>query len=63
MDKEFDEPQGWQLQNMLTVARLVAMSARQREESRGVHYRADFPETSPDWARHIIISNTGEAWL
>jgi len=63
MDKEFDEPQGWQLQNMLTVARLVAMSARQREESRGVHYRADFPETSPDWARHIVISNTGEAWL
>ncbi len=63
MDKEFEGPQGWQLQNMLTVARLVAMCARQREESRGVHYRSDFPHTSPDWQRHIVIANTGEDWL
>jgi L-aspartate oxidase len=63
MDKEFDGPQGWQLQNMLTVARLIGMSARQREESRGVHFRSDFPETSADWRRHIVISNTGEEWL
>lgn len=63
MDKEFDEPQGWELQNMLTVARLVTMSARQREESRGVHCRTDFPETSPSWRRHIVISSTGEEWL
>ena len=63
MDKEFGDPRGWQLQNMLTVARLIAMSARQREESRGVHCRSDFPETSPDWQRHIVIANTGEEWL
>ncbi|MHC5034731.1 MAG: FAD-binding protein, partial [Planctomycetota bacterium] len=63
MDKEFDNPQGWELQNMLTVARLVCMSARQREESRGVHFRVDFPETSPSWRRHIVIANTGEQWL
>jgi len=63
MDKEFSDVQGWELQNMLTVARLMAMSARQREESRGVHYRTDFPETSPDWQRHIVVSSTGEEWL
>jgi L-aspartate oxidase len=63
MDKEFDGAQGWELQNMLTVARLVCMCARQREESRGVHWRADFPESEPSWERHIIISNTGEEWL
>ncbi len=63
MDKEFDRPPGWELQNMLTVARVVAMSARQREESRGVHYRSDYPEPSPNWRRHIIIANTGEEWL
>ncbi len=63
MDKEFGDPQGWELQNMLTVARLVAMSARQREETRGVHCRTDFPETSPAWQRHIITSITGEEWL
>jgi L-aspartate oxidase len=63
MDKEFGDPQGWELQDMLTVARLICMCARQREESRGVHCRTDFPETSPHWQRHIIIAHTGEQWL
>jgi L-aspartate oxidase len=63
MDKEFDSPDGWRLQNMLIVARLIAMSARQRQESRGVHYRTDFPETSEDWRRHIVVVNTGQEWL
>ena len=54
MDKEFDHPRGWQLQNMLTVGRLSAQCARERRESRGVHYRTDFPETSPEWAHHTI---------
>jgi L-aspartate oxidase len=55
--------EGWELQNMLTVARLICMSARQREESRGVHYRLDFREPSPSWQRHIIVSSSGEQWL
>jgi L-aspartate oxidase len=63
MDKEFDDPEGWELQNMLTVSRLVCMSARQREESRGVHYRSDFPEASPSWQRHIITANASREWL
>jgi len=63
MDKEFAEPRGWLLQNMLTVARVTAMCARQREESRGVHYRTDFPETSDNWRRHIVVTNTEQEWL
>ena len=45
MDKKFTEPSGWELQNMLTVAGLVTTAALKRTESRGVHYRSDFPET------------------
>ena len=63
MDKEFQSRHGWQVQNMLTLARLVTMSARQREESRGVHYRTDFPEISENWRRHIVVSNSGPEWL
>jgi L-aspartate oxidase len=63
MDKEFAAPQGWELQNMLTVALLVAASARRREESRGVHQRIDFPHTSADWERHIVVANRDEPWL
>jgi L-aspartate oxidase len=43
-----------QVRNMLLVGRLVAAAALQREESRGVHYRSDFPQTSPDWQRHLV---------
>jgi L-aspartate oxidase len=45
MDKQFDNPQGWELQNMLTVCLLIAQSALARKESRGVHYRRDYPDT------------------
>ena len=40
--RQFSEPHGWELQNMLTVARLIVRSALAREESRGVHLRTDF---------------------
>ncbi|GIW87013.1 MAG: L-aspartate oxidase [Isosphaeraceae bacterium] len=51
----FDNPEGWILQNMLTVARLMIAAAAQRTESRGVHWRSDYPETDPAWARHIAF--------
>lgn len=41
--------------NMITVGKLIARSALIREESRGVHYRTDFPETNPAWNRHICL--------
>ena len=53
LDQVFDDPAGWTLQNMLTVARLMIAAAAAREESRGVHTRRDFPETDPPWARHL----------
>jgi L-aspartate oxidase len=51
----FDSPTGWTLQNMLTVARLMIATASEREESRGVHTRRDFPKTEPTWAHHIAL--------
>ncbi|HWS53682.1 MAG TPA: hypothetical protein VN228_06135 [Pyrinomonadaceae bacterium] len=42
--------------NFLTVALLVARSALWREESRGGHYRLDFPERDDArWRAHSII--------
>ena len=51
----FDGPSGWTSQNMLTVARLMIATALEREESRGVHTRSDFPANDPAWARHISL--------
>jgi L-aspartate oxidase len=39
--------------NLLDLARLVVHAALAREESRGAHYRDDFPETSPVFERHL----------
>jgi L-aspartate oxidase len=56
MDKVFDSPRGWECQNMLTVALLMAQAAEMRKESRGVHYRYDFPETDEvNFAKHIEL--------
>jgi len=44
LDKTLDESFAWETQNMLTVARLLAMSALDRTESCGVHYRSDEPD-------------------
>ncbi len=51
----FHEPEGWTLQNMLTVARLMIASASARRESRGVHFRRDFPDADPDAVRHAAL--------
>jgi len=45
LDKVFDSAQGWECQNMLTTCLMMAKAAQMRTESRGVHYRGDFPQT------------------
>ena len=59
-DREFRSPEGWELQNMLTVARLMMTAALRREESRGAHYRSDFPQTSEQWHIHSVLANDME---
>jgi len=57
MDKIFDGPAGWECQNMLTVCLLMARTAEMRQESRGVHFRSDFPNTDDEhFKKHIEIS-------
>lgn len=53
LPRQFPDPQGWQLQNMLQVARLMIAAALEREETRGVHFRADRPKASADWLAHV----------
>jgi L-aspartate oxidase len=54
--QEFRQPAGWELQNLLTNAWMLVWAALQREESRGVHYREDFPHRDDEhWQRHLTI--------
>ncbi len=43
LTREFKDRAGWELQNLLTVARLMIAAAMERDESRGTHFRSDFP--------------------
>ncbi len=42
-----------ELADMLTCSRLVTEAALMREESRGAHFRRDFPAPREEWRRHL----------
>lgn len=55
--REFDNRAGWELQNLLTVARLMIDAAVRREESRGTHFRSDFPNRDDaGWGQRHLAS-------
>ncbi len=49
-----DRP-GLELKNMVLNARLMTEAALTREESRGAHFRNDFPTTRDIWRRRVIF--------
>jgi succinate dehydrogenase / fumarate reductase flavoprotein subunit len=45
-----------ELNNMLKLSEVIVYSALQREESRGAHYRNDFPERNDTaWLKHTLV--------
>jgi L-aspartate oxidase len=58
----------WEATNLLTVASALVAAAAAREETRGCHWREDFPEARPAWLGHLVpdltpqgVSETFEA--
>ncbi|HEX2912830.1 MAG TPA: L-aspartate oxidase [Chloroflexia bacterium] len=45
-----------ELANLVTLGRLVMLAALTREESRGAHYRSDFPKARQEWQRRIVLT-------
>ena len=54
---EFIDRASYELGNLVLCGRLMAEAALLREESRGAHFRTDFPNKSPKWRRHIVFRN------
>ncbi len=50
-----DRP-SFELSNLVLTGRLVTEAALLREESRGAHFRSDFPRSSPRWQCHIVLT-------
>ncbi|ADQ13836.1 L-aspartate oxidase [Halanaerobium hydrogeniformans] len=62
LSKEIFSKTSWELKNLFQTAELLTESALIREESRGAHYRSDYPESRKQWAKkHIIHSREAEA--
>ena len=52
--------QEYELRNMLCISQLIIKSALKREESRGAHYRTDFPYKREDAIHNCVIKGEGE---
>ncbi len=44
-----------ELADLVVCGRLATEAALIREESRGAHYRSDFPQPRDEWRRHIVF--------
>jgi succinate dehydrogenase / fumarate reductase flavoprotein subunit len=55
---------GWHtaldLQSLLTVSEIVARAALERKESRGGHFRDDFPDKDPNYGKFNIVIRKGQ---
>ena len=54
---------GWHtaldLDNLLTVSEIIARAGLERKESRGAHFRDDYPEKSEEWAKYNLRVRKG----
>ena len=48
--------EAWEVSNLFQLATAIVKAAIAREETRGSHWRSDYPETSEKWLKHIIQS-------
>ncbi|MFB6357186.1 MAG: FAD-binding protein, partial [bacterium] len=49
----------FELKNMMLLGRAIVEAALNREESRGAHFRTDYPGTREDWRKHSLIEKKG----
>ena len=50
--------QFWELDHLLDISMVIAQSALARKESRGAHYREDYPERSTEFHYHTLACMT-----
>jgi L-aspartate oxidase len=52
----------WEAANLYSVAGALVRAAIRREETRGCHWREDFPAASDEWLGHLLVTLDGVEW-
>ncbi len=52
-----------ELQNMLDIAQAMVTASLMRKETRGAHYRTDYPETDEQWTANILVKLDGHKMI
>ena len=53
------EPAAWEATDLHAVASALVAAASRREETRGAHWREDFPDASETWRGHLVTTLAG----
>jgi L-aspartate oxidase len=53
------EPAAWEATDLHAVASALVAAASRREETRGAHWREDFPVASDAWLGHLVTTSAG----
>lgn len=53
----------WETSNLHTVATAISLAAATREETRGSHWREDFPQSQDSWLKRVLISSDSAGQL
>jgi L-aspartate oxidase len=53
----------WEISNLHTVATAISLAALTREETRGSHWREDFPQSKNIWLKRILIKSDATGQL
>ncbi len=55
-------PAAWEATGLVAVARVLVAAAAAREETRGAHWREDFPNVSDAWRGHLVTTLSGTSF-
>ncbi len=55
----FPQRAAYEAANLVLLGGLLVEAALVREESRGAHFRTDFPHSEPSWQGHVVLSRDG----